>query len=87
MSSPIREKKRKVFWRSLQVFSKRPAAQRSTMFMGTRNCPGNLTKSPGEEVEGGGGGKGGKITWARIPLSHSRGGEYTPGRLRQQERR
>lgn len=54
--------------------------------MGTRNCPGNLTKSPGEEVEGGGG-KGGKITWARIPLSHSRGGEYTPGRLRQQERR
>lgn len=22
--------------------------------MGTRNCPGNLTKSPGEEVEGGG---------------------------------
>ena len=73
MSSPIREKKRKVFWRSLQVFSKRPAAQRSTMFMGTRNCPGNLTKSPGEEVEGGGG-EGGKITWARIPLSHSRGG-------------
>lgn len=53
--------------------------------MGTRNCPGNLTKSPGEEVEGGG--EGGKITWARIPLSHSRGGEYTPGRLRQQERR
>ena len=52
--------------------------------MGTRNCPGNLTKSPGEEVEG----EGCKITWARIPLSHSRGGgEYTPGRLRQQERR
>lgn len=77
MSSPIREKKRKVFWRSLQVFSKRPAAQRSTMFMGTRNCPGNLTKSPGEEVEGGGG-KGGKITWARIPLSHSRGRSIHP---------
>ena len=76
MSSPIREKKRKVFWRSLQVFSKRPAAQRSTMFMGTRNCPGNLTKSPGEEVEGGGG-KGVKL---HGPASHyptPGGGVYT----------
>lgn len=42
----------------------------------------------GKKWKGGGGwGEGGKITWARIPLSHSRGGEYTPGRLRQQERR
>ena len=53
--------------------------------MGTRNCPGNLTKSPGEEVEGGG--KGVKL---HGPASHyptPGGGEYTPGRLRQQERR
>lgn len=79
------KRKEEVFWRSLQVFSKRPAAQRSTMFMGTRNCPGNLTKSPGEEVEGGGG-KGVKL---HGPASHypTPGGEYTPGRLRQQERR
>ena len=53
--------------------------------MGTRNCLGNLTKSPGEEGEGVGGAS--KLTWAHIPLSHSRGGggKYTPGRLMQQE--
>ena len=54
--------------------------------MGTRNCLGNLTKSPGEEGEGVGGAS--KLTWAHIPLSHSRGGgKYTPGRLMQQEPR
>lgn len=47
------------------------------MLIGTRNCPGNLTKSPGKEVEGGGGGKGVKL---HGPTSHyptPGGGVYT----------
>ena len=54
--------------------------------MGTRNCPGNLTKSPGEEVEGGGE-RGLNYMGPHPTIPLQGGGEYTPGRLRQQERR
>ena len=54
--------------------------------MDTRNCLGNLTKSPGKEGEGVG-----ERVNLHGPAYHyptpGGGGEYTPGRLRQQERR
>ena len=58
------------------------------MLIGTRNCPGNLTKSPGKEVEGGGGGgERGENYMGPHPTIPLQGAEYTPGRLKQQERR